>query len=391
MKNLIRPAIGVGLLSLSLFGFSAQPHGAAAASSSIAGHVYVNENTAMSNAIGVFDRHPDGSLTPANPPSVATGGAGTGSVVGSQGALQLTADGKFLLAVDAGSHQISVLAVDSAGALTAVDHGTVDSGGTIPISLAVHGDLVYVANAGDGKSGSNYTGFHLDKNGILSPIAGSTVPLGPSVNPGDVLFNADGSILIGVEVGPDKGPSAIDSFTVGQDGKLAPAPSSPIPGQAIGPFGSEFSPSSPNTLYVTNAHDGPNKGSVSAYTVAKDGSLTPIAHSPFSNGQTGTCWIAISADGKYVYAVNTAIPTISSFKVEQDGALKLIGNTLFKLPTGLRPFDIRLSPDGANLYAVDAGLDMVSAFSVKDGVVTELDSSPVALPAGASPFGIAVN
>ena len=391
MKRLVRPAIGVGLISLSLLGVSLPSPSASAATMATTGHVYVNENTAPSNMIAIFDRHSDGSLTPAKPPSAAIGGAGAGKILGSQGALQMTSDGKFLIAVDAGSNQVSVLAIDAKGGLTAVDHGTVDSGGTTPVSIAVHDDLVYVANAGNGKSGSNYTGFRLDSKGLLTKIAGSTVALGPTSNPGDVLFNSDGTILIGVEVGPDKGPSAIDSFTVSQDGKLTPAPSSPNAGQAIGPFGSEFSPKNPNLLYVTNAHDGPNKGSVSGYTVAKDGSLTPLSGSPFVNGQTGTCWIAISSDGKYVYAVNTAIPTISSFKVEQGGALKLLGNTLFKLPTGLRPFDIRLSPDGANLYVVDAGLDMVSAFSVKDGGVTELDSSPVALPAGATPFGIVVN
>lgn len=391
MKRLIRPAIGAGLISLSLFGLSIQLHAASAASDSIVGHVYVNDNTANVNTIGIFDRHAYGSLAAAKPGSVETGGAGASKILGSQGALQMTADGKFLIAVDAGSNQISVLAIDAKGGLTAVKNGAVDSGGKTPVSIAIHDDLVYVANKGDGKTGSNYTGFHLDGNGMLTPIDGSAVALDPTVNPGDVLFNADGSVLIGVEVGPDAGPSAIDSFTVGKDGKLTPAPSSPNPGQAVGPFGSEFSPKSPNTLYVTNAHDGPNKGSVSAYTVAADGSLTPVAGSPYANGQTGTCWLTISADGKYVYAVNTAIPTISSFEVGKDGGLKLLHNTLFNLPTGLRPFDIRLAPDGKNLYVVDAGLNMVSAFAVKDGTVTELTGSPTALPAGATPFGIVVN
>jgi hypothetical protein len=34
-----------------------------------------------------------------------------------------------------------------------------------PVSVAIHGDLVYVANSGDG--GSNYTGFRLGPNGRL--------------------------------------------------------------------------------------------------------------------------------------------------------------------------------------------------------------------------------
>jgi hypothetical protein len=51
-------------------------------------------------------------------------------------------------------------------------------------SIAVHGTLVYVANAGDG--GSNYTGFTLNPGGHLRPFAGSTVSLPDGSSPGDV-------------------------------------------------------------------------------------------------------------------------------------------------------------------------------------------------------------
>ena len=86
------------------------------------------------------------------------GGAGTGSIVGSQGALQITRDGRFLLAVDAGSNQISVLRIGADGSLQAVSGGPVASGGIQPISITVHDNLVYVANEGNGTVGSNYTG-----------------------------------------------------------------------------------------------------------------------------------------------------------------------------------------------------------------------------------------
>jgi len=79
------------------------------AASDVTGHVYVNGNTAGVNTIAGFDRHTDGSLTPIGGSPFAAGGAGTGTIVGSQGALQLTGDGRYLLAADAGSNQISVL------------------------------------------------------------------------------------------------------------------------------------------------------------------------------------------------------------------------------------------------------------------------------------------
>ena len=127
--------------------------------SPVVGHVYVNDNTKSANTIGAFDRHADGTLTPEAGSPFAAGGAGTGSGLASQGALQFSADGRFLIAVDAGSNQISVLRVHSDGSLSLVPGGVVSSRGALPDSIAVHGDLVYVANSGAGHS--NYTGFRL--------------------------------------------------------------------------------------------------------------------------------------------------------------------------------------------------------------------------------------
>ena len=79
------------------------------------------------NTIGAFDRHADGTLTPEAGSPFAAGGAGTGSGLASQGALQFSADGRFLIALDAGSSQISVLRVHSDGSLSLVPGGVVSS------------------------------------------------------------------------------------------------------------------------------------------------------------------------------------------------------------------------------------------------------------------------
>src|SRR6516225_50663 len=223
---------------------------ASADASQVVGHVYVNDNTAGTNTIGVFDRHEDGRLTPAAEPSVAAGGAGTGAGLASQGAIQISADGRFLVAVDAGSNQISVLQIGPGGSLSLVRHGVVSSGGVLPVSVAVHGDLVYVANAGN--SDSNYTGFRLNPQGHLRPIPHSTVALPGGSQPGEVLFNGTGTKLAGTRVAT----SLIDSFTVRPNGRLAAAPGSPFPAQGLGPFGSEFRPTNPDQLFISNAHNG---------------------------------------------------------------------------------------------------------------------------------------
>src|SRR5207302_8640686 len=103
-------------------------------------------------------------------------------------------------------------------------------------------------------------------------------------------------------------------------------------------------------------------GSVSAFSVATDGSLTSIGASPYPDTQTAPCWVEISHDGKYLFTVNTGSTTISSYQILADGSLSLVGSTSFKSGTGIRPFDARLDPSGNNLYIVDAALDAVTAF-----------------------------
>lgn len=279
--------IRVGLLGLAtlvvvtaLAAFAAGAGPASATASPVVGQVYVNDNTAVANTVAGFDRHADGSLTPIPGLPFPTGGVGTGTTLPSQGALQISDDGKYLLAVDAGSNEISVLRISHDGALRQIHGGTVPSGGLEPVSIAVHGRLAYVANAGDG--GSNYTGFVLSGGGRLRPLAASTVPLPDGSAVGDVLFNSTGTNVLGVRVDT----SLIDSFAVGSDGRLQAAPGSPFAAQGAGPFGSEFRPTNPAQVFVSNAHNGGGNGTVSAFDVAADGSLSAVEGSPFPDFQT---------------------------------------------------------------------------------------------------------
>ena len=372
-------ALTIGLLAAGV----SPGAGTASAATGVVGHLYVNDNTAGTNTIAAFDRHADGTLTPLHGSPFAAGGAGTGTGIGSQGALQVTSDGNYLLAVDAGSNQISVLRINSDGELRPVGGGPVSSGGLEPVSIAVHDDLVYVANAGDG--GSNYTGFTLNPGGHLRPLAGSTVSLPDGSSPGDVLFNGDGTRLVGARVGT----SLIDSFVVGPDGLLTPAPASPFAAQGPGPFGSEFRPTNGTQLFVSNAHGGTNNGTVSAFGDASDGTLTSIGSSPFPDLQTAPCWVEISHDGQFLFTVNTASNSISRYAIAADGSLSLLGSTSLG-STSLGAEDARLGPDGDTLWVVDTGAKAVSAFAVSGGDLTQLPSSPTSLPAGSAPFGIVV-
>ena len=309
--------------------------------SPVVGHVYVNDNTAGTNTIGAFDRHADGSLTPEAGSPFAAGGAGTGAGLASQGALQISPDGRFLIAVDAGSNQISVLRITPDGSLRLVRDGVVSSGGLLPDSIAVHGDLVYVANSGTG--GSNYTGFRLRLNGRLDPIPGSTVALPPTPRPVTCCSTAPAPSWSA----PRWGPPMIDSFTVGSGGRLTAAPGSPFPAQGLGPFGSEFRPTNPGQLFVSNAHNiAADSGTISAFTDSGNGTLSPIAGSPFADSQTAPCWVEITHDGQFLFTVNTGSGTISRYSIAPGGALTLLGSTPVCATGGVGAVDARLSPDG---------------------------------------------
>jgi 6-phosphogluconolactonase len=355
---------------------------AAAGASPVVGHVYVNDNTAGTNTIGVFDRHADGTLTPHAGSPFAAGGAGTGAGLASQGALQISPDGQFLLAVDAGSNQISVLRIKAGGSLQLVPGGVVSSRGVLPVSVTIHGNLAYVANSGTG--GSNYTGFRLGSAGRLRPIAGATVALPDGAQPGDVLFNTTGTKLAGARVGT----SQIDSFTVGAGGHMTAAPGSPFPAQGLGPFGSEFRPTNPRQLFVSNAHNA-GTGTVSAFRDSANGTLTSIGSSPFADNQTAPCWVEITHDGRFLFTVNTASGSVSRYAIAPGGALRLLGSTPIR-GTGIGAVDARLSPDGGFLYVVESKTGAVAEFAVHGGSLSELAGSPAALPAGATPGGIVV-
>jgi 6-phosphogluconolactonase (cycloisomerase 2 family) len=301
--------------------------------------------------------------------------------------LQESSDGRYLLAVDAGSNQISVLRIKPDGSLQQAD--LVSSNGVNPVSITEHHGLVYVANAGPGTAwgDTNYTGFTLNAGGHLRALAGSTVVLPNDSQPGDVFFNGDGTLLAGTRVNT----SQVDSFAVAGDGRLTPAAGSPYTAQGLGPFGSEFNPVNSSQLFVANAHNGAGLGTVSSYVASADGTLTSVNGSPFANLQTAPCWVEISHDGNWLFAVNTASATISTFAIAGDGRLMLQpGATPFANGAGAGAEDARLTPDGSTLWVVEAAHDTIAGFSVDGGTLTELHSSPTPGPAGASPSGIVV-
>jgi 6-phosphogluconolactonase (cycloisomerase 2 family) len=100
------------------------------------------------------------------------------------------------------------------------------------------------------------------------------------------------------------------------------------------------------------------------------------------------CWIEITRDGQFLFTANTGSGAISRYQIAPDGTLTLLGSTPVGQTGGV---GARLSPDGRFLYVDESRIGKVGAFAVNGGNLTELSTSPFALPAGATPAGIAAN
>jgi len=361
MRTLV---LGLGLLVSLVLAATAT----ASSSDNGPGAVYTLTNSPAGNAVAVFSSSAEATLAPQG--TFPTGGTGTGSGLGSQGAV-VVGDDHQLFAVNAGSDSISLFSVRPDG----LDlEATVPSGGIRPISVTVHGKLLYVLNAG---AAGNITGFTVRHDG-LTPIAGSTQPLGAgSSGPAQVSFSPDGDTLVVTE----KNSSTIDTYVVGADGR-AGAPAVYASAGAT-PFGFDFDKR--GDLLVSNASN-----SASSYSLSAAGVVSVISGAVATH-QGAPCWLVASKKGGYAYTANAGAGTISGFSVGKDGRLALLdpSGVSANLGPGSHPLDEAVSNNGHFLYNLTDGQHRISAFRIaEDGSLT-LVGSIGGLPAGA--IGIAAS
>lgn len=349
----------------------AHPDALAALSEGSSGAVYTQSNAVAGNAVLAYRRAPDGSLTPAG--SFATGGAGTGAGLGSQGAVVLSNNGRYLLAVNAGSNELSSFAVEGGGAL--ILRSTVGSGGTMPISVTLAGRLVYVLNAG---GTGNISGFRLANDGSLSAIAGSSRPLSSNAaGPAQIQFARQGRVLVVTE----KNTNVIGTYLVGEGG-LASGPQVHASSGAT-PFG--FAVSNTGLLIVSEAFGGaPDASAASSYEIGHDGALHLLSAS-VPTTETAACWFVVTNDHRFAYTTNTGSGTISGYSVRK-GRLTLLdsdGETAV-VGAGTAPIDLALSGNSRFVYSLNSGAASITSYAVNaDGSLTAVAGGASGLPAGA--------
>ncbi len=321
------------------------------------GAVYTLSNEANGNSVLVFDRFANGDLQPAF--RTFTGGIGSGSSLGNQGGLAITANQRWLLAVNAGSDTVSVFAVGERS-LTLVDTAKT---GHVPLSITTHADLVYVLNGGS----ESISGFRLDRSGQLHPITGSARKLGnvPGTQPAQIGFSPEGAFLVVTE----KAANKIVTFPLHADG-LTGAPLVQD-SNGVTPFGFAFGKR--DQLLVSEAFGGLlNDGATSSYELGFDGVLTTISASK-RNNQSASRNTAITPDGQFAYVTNIGSGTISGYHIDFEGKLALLNTKGVAAVTRGRPIDLALTATGEFLYALVSETNEIATYRVQpDGSLKPL-------------------
>jgi 6-phosphogluconolactonase (cycloisomerase 2 family) len=326
--------------------------------------VFVQTDDPAGNSIVAYHRAHDGTLTETGTyPTGGNGGILAGSVVdhlASQDSLTYDANHGLLFAVNAGSDSVSVFSV----------HGdrlwlrqTVASYGAFPVSIAVHGNVVYVLNA---ENGGSVQGYRIDSK-HLDPIDDSNRVLGldPAATPqfvntpGQVAFAPDGSQLI---VTTKATGSAIDVFRVERHGRVSSAPVvNSEPGTV--PFAVTFDHR--NNLVVTEA----GTNSLATYDLHHDGTITLIDR--VLTGQAATCWV-VGANRQF-YASNAGSGTVSRIAAHH-GDLTFLDNTATHAGT----VDAAVSANGHYLYVQTGAAGVVDEFRINaDGSLVNIGNVTV--------------
>jgi 6-phosphogluconolactonase len=321
-------------------------------------NVFVQTNEASGNAIVAFRRADDGSLEPLA--RFETGGRGDGVPhLTSQGSVVLTSDGRSVLVTNAGSGDVTLFAISDAGRGLEL-LATVDTGAA-PKSVAEHGGLVYVLNTGE----PSLVGLRVD--GGLTPLAGSRRELGSDSDPAQVGFSPDGASLVVTERGTD----SIALYPVLPDGHLGEPRRVPSAGPT--PYGFAFA--SDGVLVVTEAF-GAAKGKAAASSYALGENGVAARTRSVGNGRSEICWAVVSSDGRYVSTTNFADGAVSRYAVDEGGMLVLedaVAGVTVDGRAGIRDED--LTADGKFLYAVDADAGSVFGWAVdNEGRLTPVGS-----------------
>jgi 6-phosphogluconolactonase len=334
---------------------------------------------------------------------------------------------RFAYVANAGG-TISQYTIATGGALTAMTTATVTAG-TTPNSIAVDRSVTYayVANSGSDDIWQYAISKDVGKEGALTKIATTNLPpysapysitLNPSgtyayvvnsgsgrvyqyainsssgalvdtlvntvagKNPRCIVIHPSGSYAYVVNSGSDD----ISQYSVGTDGALKsmPTPSVSLPaGSAPYSITIATSPSDSSTYYAYVANSG-SVGSVSQYTIDKNGNLIAMTTSAAVSAGTKPYSVTVDPSGKYAYVANADSSNISQYTIGTGGALAPI-TTAATVGAGSTPRSVTVDPSGQYVYAANFGNNNISQYTIGGGGALVSNTASATVIAGANP------
>jgi len=274
-------------------------------------------------------------------------------------------DQRFLYTVHGDSSEVSAFAVDPAsGRLTFLNQ--VSTQGRNPVHLAFDPEFRFLVISNHATS--TLAMLPVGADGVLGEVCDLVTVAGqigphrkeqPFAKPHQNVFSPDGRFILV----PDKGADCVFSFSLSAKGKLKPSKQAAVQArETSGPRHVVFHPRLA-FAYVINELD----STVTSYHyTAQTGALQPFQIQPSLpqsfTGNSRAAEIAISGDGRFIYASNRGFDSVAIFAVDQhNGWLTLLD----VVPSGGQtPRFFALAPDGGHLYVANEESDSITAFRV---------------------------
>ncbi|MBI4747439.1 MAG: beta-propeller fold lactonase family protein [Acidobacteria bacterium] len=348
MKKLFRfgICIVISVLSiLSTFSQSASAQIDPEAALPIIHTVYTLSNATNNSVLRLLQR--EGK--PFRQVGFATGGSGTGTFLDAPAPLALSPDGRFLVAVNPGSNNVSLFSVNqNNGNLTLTGQPAGTTGaipGIQPIGVAISStNKAYVLFAGFPGQGGSITAFSITSNGLVE-LSNAARSLSTNAQPFQIAVSPNNDLVVVTE----RTANVITAYSLDSTGRPGFAIPNPTPG--ISPLGITF-----NRLGFVFSADSVLGNVNSYFTNPAFSSVTPVSRNIKAAGQEGTARVVATFNSRFVYASNPLSRSISRFDANTGTGAITVGQAV-AAQTDQWPFDLGLSPrDGSGaqfLYSLN--------------------------------------
>jgi 6-phosphogluconolactonase (cycloisomerase 2 family) len=224
---------------------------------------------------------------------------------------------------------------------------------------------------------------------MLTAVAGS--PFASGARPTGIVVDSAGKFVFVA----NQADSSISAFNIGANGSLSPMAGSPF---IVGnPFGLAINPAG-TLLFASNFPDSmiSDLNTVSTFQIGVNGALSAIPGSPFATanapGFASVIGLATDPGGKFLFAADHMSQAIVPFSITSSGALAPVTALPSAAPScsiscHSNPLRLTVHPNDQFLYATNVQAGTVTAFSIANGALTPINE----VASGAHPFGVALD